>query len=715
MNTRIVSDNEFFAELEMQLAEERKLTQTPEERKLTTFLPKIDAIELINTHSQRTNMRVASLLEEFGTDSILKTADPKLSVSFLQDYQTQYERLGDAVSLYDVEKMQQKNNLLFDRLDRVLGTLRLSGNSPKNSPMRIDSPRRDLRKSSSNLSFPSLDTPFAALHPNSKEHFSGRLRSFLEKNLFGAYGIPLDENADPVLCSFDYKNTPRYFTNQNVDIVGIRPAVAKWTFEGKEYFALYQGSGSNREKQPGFYEIEIKKRFELYRQTVKAEQHAEYLSIHNPVTIQGIDDVIQKFTIPVLMEEIEKDYGFLDFYLLPNSTIPRNAYDFYKYVIGLNSTNFKYNVSKYIYYFLNTKFRSALIFSNWFAGEVTPDDILSELVFEYLLHIEVWTSIEKDIAQTKLIDYMKLPEVIDADFQDFLNFEPEKREQEITILYRKTLSSYPPGLRFLQSKFFEIPTDGSLRDILGKCLRPLVVLEDLSDYAFFLKAQLRSGYFVISQFYNYTENELVMIFPELVFKILAIAKESPDKARNLLKESTDLFDSLLGSKIEKVYKILTGNRSISILTPDIIKDSKFWKDNTMIPLEDEQSREALKIDQSVILGLQANTLSYAVVRKRNDDGVNMLDKDAYIAFLGKFIITHRSVRGVETIAYTPIEEVLNNYIQQKDTKEGKTEKHFKNKLYNCLVKMRFDMQNARKRGREEITAGSSESHGLQDD
>jgi hypothetical protein len=434
---------------------------------------------------------------------------------------------------------------------------------------------------------------------------------------------------------------------------------------------------------------------------------APYYREQKAATLEDVDQEITSRALPTLLDHLDHDFGFMDLYLMPNSTIERNAYDLYKYVTNFEKP-LKYRVSQFIHWYISSKFNSALIFSQYFDYGANLEDILADLIYEYLVHYDVWTDIHNILNNVLVETLMKDPQVIAV---DRIEFEKDigRIKSEIEQSYRDLIGkfNYPPELQFKPIKNYELPQTGTIRQILEMCLRPLVFLEDLGKYALFFKAQMRTGYYVLSQFYEYKDENLILLFPEFVLHFL---EKKPDV--NFLETVNKKISVLLNFKIEDVYKLLKNGTpfhiSTTIRTYARHGTDNFWEENTKPAIES-------LADTGVFFGdfyeqFRAHILSTNISQSYS---VNLVDTDAILEELGKYIITTRydATTGKNMINYTAIAQIVAEVV-----KSGKIPKNFNDKLYNCLQEKIFHTRSANtyagKRGRQDLTETSSS---LQDD
>ena len=662
-----------------------------------------------------TSDRIATCIDnlEQYDESALQHA--KLSKSELDALRHRNDDLDD-MTTSELGILKDREKDILQKCNDALNLLRLS-NTPVNSPLRsFASPSRSsqlrLRNSPSpyvsrpsiDISvFPNLDDDFSKLSFEIKTKFSSRLRNYIDKALYEVHQIPSDENSDSKLCGYTYKNTPPYFTSRNVKISYVLlPYVAEWEFDNATYRALYRHPKSDT-PQPGFLEIEIEKRFALFRKNVRAPIYSEQYN----ASLEEVDLEITSRALPTLLDHLDYDFGFMDLYLMPNSTIERNASDLYKYVTGFEKP-LKHRVSQFVHWYISSKFNSALIFSQYFAYDATFEDILADLIYEYLVHYDVWTDIHSVMNKDLLEDMMNKPEVIAADRVEF-----EKEIGNVTLEIEKSYRdligkfNYPPELKFKPVKIYELPQTGTIRQILEMCLRPLVFLDDLGKYALFFKAQMRTGYYVLSQFYDYKEENLILLFPEFVLHFL----EGSHRDVKFLEEVNKKISILLDSKVEDVYKRLKNNSPFHISTTiqnyTRYGTDNFWEENTSRAI-DSLAKTGVYFGD-FYEQFRAHILSTNISQS---NFVKLVDTDAILEELGKYIITaRRDATGKNMINYTAIAQIV-----AEVARSGKIPKNFNDKLYNCLQEKIFHTRSANtyagKRGRQDLTESSSS---LQDD
>lgn len=662
-----------------------------------------------------TSDRIATCIDNLEQYDEVTLQQAKLSKRKLNTLRHRNDDIDDMTS-FDFGKLYEREKELLRKCNDALNLLRLS-NTPPQSPLRssnsllrsrnspLPSPRASL-EISRNIIFPTLESDFSDLSPDVKREFLSRLRNYLDATLYTTHRISVDENSDAKLCGFTYKTIPPYFTNkfpQTQISYGKSPYVVEWVFDGIKYRAPYRHPQST-EPHKGYLEIELEKRFALFRKNVRAPYYRDQIS----TTLEKVDRVITTRTLPIELGHLEDDFGFLDLYLMPNSTIEKNASDLYKFITNFEKP-LKYNVSQFIHWYLSSKFNSALIFSQYFAVDATLEDILAELIYEYLVHHDVWTDIQGNLSNIELEEKMKDPQVIADDRVEF-NKDFEQIAFEIENSYRDLLGryNYPPELEFKPVKNYELPQSGTIRQILESCLRPLVFLDDLGEYALFFKAQMRTGYYVLSQFYEYKDENLILLFPEFVLHFL---KEKQHDVKFLEMVNKKISD-LLSFKVDEVYKRLKNNTpirtSISIQNYSRYGTDNFWTENTKPAIES-------LADTGVYLGdlykhFRAHILSTHISQSYS---VDLVDTDAILDELGKYIITTRydTATGKNMINYTAIAQIV-----AEVAKNGKKPRSFNDKLYNCLQEKIFHTRSsntyAGKRGRQDLTETSST---LQDD
>lgn len=714
----MIGEDEFTRVLTLELneAEMRK-------KKRNAIISRQDALEKISIGVNQTNRRIETLMA-YGDDVLSKVQDSP-TLSSLKTDLLRLDTVGEVMTMKKFSELQtREHNLsktyetILTRVEKFLDSqprgsplrrLAMSSSSPRSSPLRSSQTIVADAKVNVRLTDRVIDAP-----PEVQKRMLGCLSMYIE-HIFARHKIPRFETHESLLCESVHSNAPIHYSLVDTQFLS-NPAIVQWVFRGKTYRAPSKGFiGFARDiKPPGYYDIELEKRFHLFRNEVTIPRFENSVRNSSPPSQSEIDAIIKARDIPDLVTNLEQDYGALDLYLIPNTTVPHDVVSFYVFVTDFDDSKLRTDVGKFFKRYILFNFRSSTIMQNEYYG-LTLDLIIAKLIYAYLKEAKVWDPIAESVIAHKVAHFIEDPHIIASDMEEFRSSNPTL-DSDIEDEYVSLISTYPPNLTFKQREQLKMPsyTKGdTFLQVFEKVIRPLVFLTDLGAHALFFKSQMRSGYYNLSQFYEYTDGQLILIFPELVFSVLQGkigAEEFNDsKARieMLVSQKVNyVFESIMksasGPNAERKCADLISSFEVDdfvmprvspfsradILLSTISSsevDTFSWNDVVTPAIHTIQSKEKIKSSSFYA----PHILTTSIVRSTLDQDVRF-DEESLLSLYRNYIIATKD----GTIGYVPISDIIEDVARSSSTDSSMA--RFKEKMHNCIVKYLFSLKTSKR-------------------
>lgn len=660
----------------------------------------------------------------------LPLANKRLTLNILEERAKRFDDLPETMTKYEFKRMEATEKHLADTYDAFVKKIQEHLIS-HDSPLRSSS-RSSLRLSSS---LPSsiapqisvvLDDPISKAPEQFVRLVKGCLQTYLERVLLHN-GISTYENTESVLCESVYRQAPIHYKSADMKIVSFNPSVIEWTFDGKVYRApLRVSSGYAQDYIPGYYDSNFQRRFQQWRERVKIPEHAQHIRETFSPSQEDIDHVIGQRNVPGLIADLENDYGALDLYFLPLSTIVRSSVDLFNLVYDINTQSLRSNIGKFFRHYILSNFPSSVSFQNQYFG-IAYEDVVSDIIYQYLVEIDAWGSVIEEAVSQKIDAYITTNTVIGEDRKEFVASHPNLAK-EIEDEYKVLIRNYPPNLSFKTRTHIELPKTTphtTFRELFEKVIRPLTFLTDLGEFSLFFKAQMRTGYYNLSQFYTYSDSQLILLFPELVFAILNRDEGGATHiSKTQFDEAKEKIDRLVEQSVQHTFSLMVKNANsqhpeqgcASLVNTLIATPSRLTKSGVHFMLVGESERAwwskvTIPAVQMISSGsvhpidlelyrphiLTTSEISLPLETPSGSSSMDHYDEESLLTLYGEYIIATRVVDDVTSIGYFLSSDVIEDVIASDSTDESVL--RFKGKMHNCIAKYLFDKA-GRKRQRK---------------
>lgn len=719
-----IGEDEFTKALTLELneAESRK-------KKKNVIISRQDALEKLSIGVNQTNRRIETLMS-YG-DDILSKIQESPTITSLQSDLLRLDAVGDVMTLKKFSELQAHERNLSKTYETILARVeKYLDAQPRGSPLRrlaLSSPRSSPLRSSQNTITPNdnvevnvrLTDKISDVPLEVQKRILGCLSMYVE-HIFSRHKIPRYETHESMLCESVYSNSPIHYSLADTHFLS-NPTIVQWVFRGKTYRAPSKGFiGFARDnKPPGYYDIQLEKRFQRFRNEVTIPRYEASIRKSDAPSQSEVDAIIKTRDIPDLITHLERDYGALDLYLIPNTTMPHTIDSFYTFIADFNDINLRTDVGRFFKRYILYNFRSSTIMQNKYFG-LTLDLVIAELIYEYLKEVGAWDPIAESVISHKVSQYINDPHVTFEDMKEFRSLHPTL-DSDIESEYASLIRNYPPNLMFKQREQIKIPshTKGdTFLQVFEKVMRPLVFLTDLGTHALFFKSQMRTGYYNLSQFYEYTDGQLILIFPELVFSVLQgkITAEQFNDAKAKI-------EMLISQKVNYVFESIAKNASgpnaerkcadlmSSFEVSDFVipKTSPFSRADIVLSTLSNDSDDSVfwsSVITPAIHTIRSNVspspfsltnyygphiLTTSITWSSSDLGRNArFDEESLLSLYRNYIIATKD----GTIDYVPISDIIEDVARSSSIDTSMS--RFKEKMHNCIVKYLFDIKSSKR-------------------